>query len=157
MPIPGRNSPGMSSMKDKNMEGKFFLDTNVFVYSFDHSKKREIALELIKRAHTRNGCISYQVIQEFINVALKKFERPVRHPDLQQYLQKILFPVCEVFPSEKLYTEALDISERWKYSFFDSLIIASALEAQCNILYSEDLQHNQKIRNMIIVNPFIKL
>jgi predicted nucleic acid-binding protein len=139
------------------MDGKFFLDTNIIVYSFDHSKKKEVALDLIKRAHTRNGCISYQVIQEFIHVALKKFERPVLHPDLQLYMHKILFPICEVFPSEKLYTEAIDISERWKYSFYDSLIIASALEAQCSILYSEDLQNNQKIRNMIIVNPFVKL
>ena len=136
------------------MSGKFFLDTNIFVYSFDKSSKRDKALDLIKRAHTKNGCISYQVIQEFINAALKKFERPVRHHDLQQYLNKVLFPLCEVFPSENLYAEALDISERWKYSFYDSLIIASALDAQCDILYSEDLQHNQKIRNMIVVNPF---
>lgn len=137
------------------MKGKFFLDTNIFVYTFHTSPKKDKALEIIKKAHIENGCISYQVIQEFINVALKKFEIPIKYIDLQLYLNKVLFPVCEVFPSEKLYTEALEISERWKYSFYDSLIIASALESQCNILYSEDFQNGQKIRDIIIVNPFV--
>jgi predicted nucleic acid-binding protein len=136
------------------MKGKFFLDTNIVVYSFNDSPKKDKALELIKSAHVKNGCISYQVIQEFMNVALKKFEKPLHYNDLQLYLKKVLFPVCEVFPSERLYSEALDISEGWKYSFYDSLIIASALESQCDVLYSEDLQNNQKIRNLTIVNPF---
>jgi predicted nucleic acid-binding protein len=82
------------------MTGKFFLDTNIFVYSFHTSPKKDKALELIKKAHVKNGCISYQVIQEFLNVALKKFERPVKYNDLELYLIKILFPICEVFPSE---------------------------------------------------------
>lgn len=136
------------------MKGKFFLDTNIFVYTFHDSPKKEIALELIKKAHLKNGCISYQVIQEFLNVALKKFEKPPKYNDLQMYLSKILFPICEVFPSERLFAEALDISDRWKFSFYDSLIIASALESQSDILYSEDLQNGQKIRDLLIVNPF---
>jgi predicted nucleic acid-binding protein len=137
------------------MKGKFFLDTNIFVYSFFSTPKKEKALELIKAAHVKNGCISYQVIQEFLNVALRKFDRPIKYNDLQLYLNKILLPICEVFPSERLFSEAIDVSERWNYSFFDSLIIASALESQCTILYSEDMQNGQKIRDMMIVNPFI--
>jgi predicted nucleic acid-binding protein len=137
------------------MKGKFFLDTNIFVYSFHSPPKKEKALELIKTAHVKNGCISYQVIQEFLNVALRKFDRPIKYNDLQLYLNKILLPICEVFPSERLFSEAIDVSERWNYSFFDSLIIASALESQCTILYSEDMQNGQKIRDMMIVNPFI--
>lgn len=137
------------------MKGKFFLDTNIFVYSFHTTPKKEKALELIKTAHVKNGCISYQVIQEFLNVALKKFDRPIKYNDLQLYLNKILLPICEVFPSERLFTEAIDVSERWNYSFYDSLIIASALESQCTILYSEDMQNGQKIRDLMIVNPFI--
>lgn len=141
-------------MKGRIMKGKFFLDTNIFVYSFHDAPKKEIALELIRQAHLRNGCISTQVIQEFLNVALKKFEKPAKYDDLLVYLKKILFPICEAFPSERLYADALDISERWKYSFHDSLIIASALESKCDILYSEDFQSEQRIRELTIVNPF---
>jgi len=67
-----------------------------------------------------------------------------------------LFPICEVFPSEKLYHNSLDIHEKFKYSFYDSLIIAAAIEANCKILYSEDLQHNQKIYDLMIINPFMQ-
>ncbi|MFW5755304.1 MAG: hypothetical protein ACOCWD_02570 [Tangfeifania sp.] len=45
--------------------------------------------------------------------------------------------------------------ERWKFSFYDSMIIASAMESECTILYSEGMQHNQKLFNLKIVNPFI--
>ena len=138
------------------MKDKFFIDTNIIVYSFDShdSPKREISKGLVKKAHLGSGCISFQVIQEFLNVATRKFERPLRTEDAQKYLSKILFPICEIFPSEELYFMALDLSERWKYSFYDSLIIAAALESNCSILYSEDLQENQKIYQLNIVNPY---
>lgn len=139
------------------MKDKFFLDTNILVYSFDSTSptKREIAKELIKYAHKENGCISFQVIQEFLNVATLKFEVPLKTTDAQNYLTKVLYPVCEVFPSESLYFRALEIMDRWKFSFYDSMIIASAMESECTILYSEDMQHNLEIFNLKIVNPFI--
>lgn len=142
----------MNSMKDK-----YFLDTNILVYSFDSnsSAKKEVAKELIREAHKGNGYISFQVIQEFLNVATRKFEVPLKTTDAQSYLTKVLYPVCEVFPSENLYFNALEIMGRWKFSFYDSLIIASAMESDCKILFSEDLQHNQKIFDLKIVNPFI--
>ncbi len=139
------------------MRDKFFLDTNILVYTFDksNSAKKEIARELLKQAHSKNGCISFQVIQEFLNVATKKFEVPIKSNDAQNFLSKILYPICEIFPSENLYLSTLEIKERWKFSFYDSLIIASALEAKCKILYTEDLHHNQKIYEMNVVNPFL--
>lgn len=141
------------------MKDKFFLDTNIIVYSFDSpdSPKREISKDLLIKAYHGKGCISFQVIQEFLNVATRKFERPLKTKDAQKYLSKILFPICEVFPSEEIYFMALELSERWRYSFYDSLIIAAALEADCSILYSEDLQNNQKIYQLDIVNPFCQL
>jgi predicted nucleic acid-binding protein len=142
----------MSSTNDK-----FFLDTNILVYAFDSTSpyKREVAKDFIKNAHKGNGCISFQVIQEFLNVATRKFEVPLKTTDAQNYLTKVLYPVCEVFPSERLYFNTLEIMERWKFSFYDSMIIASAMESECTILYSEDMQHNLKIFNLKIVNPFI--
>lgn len=133
------------------------MDTNIIVYAFDSpgSPKREASDKLIKEAHQGKGCISFQVIQEFLNVATRKFVSPIKHEDAQIYLSKILFPICEVFPTEELYFTALEISDRWKYSFYDSLIISAALESNCSILFSEDLQHNQKIHHLTIVNPYI--
>ena len=138
------------------MKDKFFIDTNIIVYAFSlESEKKAISKELIKKAHKKSGCLSFQVIQEFLNIATKKFEIPLKSEDIQKYLSEILFPICEVFPSEKLYKSALDIRERFKFSFYDSLIIASAIESNCKILHSEDLQHNQKIYDLTILNPYL--
>lgn len=150
----GKNSRVKSLMNDK-----YFLDTNIFVYSFDSSQpeKQEIAGQLIKNGiESGLGCISYQVIQEFLNVAGSKFATPLSSRDRKIYLSNILEPMCEIYSSIELYHLALEISERWKYGFYDSLIIASALQNNCNILYSEDLQSGQFIQNMKIVDPFLR-
>jgi predicted nucleic acid-binding protein len=140
------------------MNGKYFIDTNIFVYSFDkaEAKKQGRAKEIISNAlKNDNGCISFQVIQEFLNVATQKFESPIKTGDCHRYISAVLEPLCEVFSSIKLYQDALEIKEGWKYSFCDSLIIAAALDVHCKILYSEDLQHEQRIRDLKIINPFI--
>lgn len=139
------------------MNDKYFLDTNIFVYAFDstNAKKQKSANELIKTALTDHaGCVSFQVIQEFLNVATRKFESPLSITHSEKYLDAVFSPLCEVFPSIDLYHRSLDIMERWRFSFFDSLIVAAALEADCGILYSEDLQHLQKIQDLTVVNPF---
>ena len=139
------------------MKDKFFIDTNIFVYTFDKSNaaKRMKADKLVKKALVHNnGCISYQVIQEFLNVATRKFTVPLSTQDAEKYLDHVLSPLCRIFSSIDLYHHALDIKERWQFSFYDSLIIAAARAADCNILYSEDLQHNQKIESLTIINPF---
>jgi len=61
----------------------------------------------------------------------------------------------EVYSSPELFHQALEIMDKWRYSFYDSLIIASAIQADCTILYSEDIQHGQKIMNLSIINPFL--
>ena len=57
-------------------------------------------------------------------------------------------------PTPALYRRCLDVQERWKYGFYDSLIVAAALEAGCKRLLSEDLQHGQRIEGLRIENPF---
>ena len=141
------------------MSGKYFLDNNIFVYSFDSSSpnKQVKAKELIKGAlENHTGCISSQVIQEFINVATRKFANPLSIPDCKKYINTVMSPLCEVYVDIELYSKALEIMERWQYSFYDSLILASAVQAECSILYSEDLQHKQKINDLVINNPFPK-
>ena len=140
------------------MKDKFFIDTNIFIYSFDdsHPLKRRKSRDLIGAALCDfNGCISYQVIQEFLNVATRKFTTPLHKNDCKKYIETVLEPLCEIFPSSALFNDALDIQEGWKYSFYDSLIIAAALRADCRILFSEDLQHEQPIRDLVITDPFI--
>ena len=138
------------------MKGKFFIDTNIIIYAFSlESEKKSVSTQLIKQAHKRNGCLSFQVIQEFLNIATSKFKIPLKNEDIQKYLTEILFPICEVFPTEELYKSAIDIRERWKFSFYDSLIIAAAIKSNCKILYSEDLQNNQKIYDLTIINPYL--
>jgi predicted nucleic acid-binding protein len=139
------------------MNDKFFLDTNVFVYSFDGSapSKRKKAEGLIRDAiGKRNGCISFQVVQEFLNTATRKFSTPLSADDALLYLTRVLEPLCEVFADVALYRSAIETMNAFHYSFYDSLIIASALQAGCKVLYTEDLQHGQKIKGLKILNPF---
>lgn len=140
------------------MNDKYFIDTNIFIYSFDksNSRKHEVSKDIIADAlEHSSGIISYQVIQEFLSVATRKFKNPLSYSDCQRYLNIVLEPICEVFSSIELYHQAMDVMERWQYSFYDSLIISAALKAQCKILFSEDFQNNQKIQNLTIQNPFI--
>lgn len=139
------------------MKDKIFLDTNIFVYSFDPTdkNKQKIAQRLIKNAlENHTGIISAQIIQEFFNVAAKKFKSPPSHETCREYLEKIFVPLCEIFPSIRLLTEALSIREETKYGFYDSLIISAALQGNCHFLYTEDMQDGQNIRGVKILNPF---
>jgi predicted nucleic acid-binding protein len=87
-------------------------------------------------------------------VATVKFTAPLKFSDAQQFLHDVLAPLCTVFPSIDLFQQALVLQQETKYSFYDSLIIGGALQAGCETLYSEDLQHGQQIRGVRILNPF---
>src|SRR5260370_27531912 len=123
------------------MSGRFFLDTNIFVYSFDASsaKKAAQATKLIRSAiQTRGGIVSYQVVQEFFNVALRRFSKPMSSIDAEQYLSTTFRPLLSVNTSQALYGEALRIGARFQLPWYDSLIVASALAAHCELLYSDN-------------------
>jgi predicted nucleic acid-binding protein len=144
--------PEKNSMRDK-----FFLDTNILIYSFDASQpdKQKISRDLIKVGLEKGiGCISYQVIQEFLNVATRKFAVPISYDDSRIFLLTVLEPLCEVYASIDLFHRTLELAERWKYTFYDALIIAAALQNRCTILYSEDLQDGQIIHELKITDPF---
>ena len=140
------------------MSAEYFLDTNILVYTFDTSSrsKQDKARQLVETAlEHRTGVISYQVVQEFLNVATRKFERPLTPRLAQRYLDTVLDPLCRVYPNTGLYRKAIDLQERWHYAFYDCLIIASAIAGGCQTLYSEDLHEGQAIESLKIVNPFI--
>jgi predicted nucleic acid-binding protein len=139
------------------MSGKAFLDTNIFVYSLDRTNppKAKVALRIIQeQAAHGNGVISFQVVQEFFNVAFKRFAATMTPDDGTSYLLTVLRPFLAVHSSIALYSTALAICSRHQLSWYDSLIVAAASEANCTVLYSEDLQHGAKINGVRIENPF---
>ena len=140
------------------MSDNYFLDTNIFVYTFSRteSEKRNKATDMISRAlSSETGMISTQVVQEFINVASREFTKPLNENDCKKYINTVLSPLCEVFPDMDLYFQAIDIQSATGYGFYDSLIICAALKGNCGVLYTEDMQHEQKVLDLKIVNPFI--
>ena len=139
------------------MPAEAFIDTNVLVYHVDDTdpRKSDIAHALIREAiGTGNACISYQVVQEFLNTMVHKAEQPLSREDAHTYLAEILTPLCRVFASIPLYQNALDIQARYRFGFYDSLIVAAALSAGCTQLLTEDLQDGQPIEGLEIRNPF---
>ena len=137
--------------------GLFFLDTNVFVYSFDpdNAAKQLVARQLILEGlRTQRGVISTQVVQEFLNVATRKFARPLSVTESREYLRTVMSPLCRHVPSTDFYDRALLLREEGGYSLYDTLIVAAAVESRCSTLLSEDLQHGRMIRDVRIVNPF---
>lgn len=140
------------------MSARFFLDTNIFVYSFDRSSaaKNRRAVQLIRQAvATRKGIVSYQVVQEFFNLALRRFAQPMTVPEAEQYLSAVFRPLLAIQSSPALISEALRLTAKHRLSWYDSLIVAAATEGACGILYSEDLQHGQRFGDLQIENPFL--
>lgn len=139
------------------MNGRFFLDTNIFIYSFDRSApaKARRALELIRQATSGKGIVSYQVVQEFFNVALRRFAKPMSLAESEQYLASVFRPLLAVHSSQALYANALRFSDRYRLPWYDALILAAATEGQCRVLYTEDLQHGQRFEDVQVQNPFL--
>lgn len=134
-----------------------FLDSNVFVYLFDETdaRKCELARQVVSSAlGDGNGVISFQVVQETLHVITRKLKVAVKPEDALVFLREALQPMWRVQPSAGLYARALGLQGKVALSFYDSLIVAAALEAGCKRLLSEDLQHGQRIEGLRVENPF---
>jgi predicted nucleic acid-binding protein len=139
------------------MSASFFLDTNVFVYKFDtrEPEKTRRASDLIRTAvASKRGVVSYQVVQEFFNIALTRFDKPFSIGEAEDYLSFTFKPILAVHSSPRLFLEALHIQKQHQFSWYDALIVAAAQEVNCSILYTEDMQHGRRIGDMKIENPF---
>ena len=140
------------------MSGRAFIDTNIIVYAFDRSapQKAQTAKRIITNGvATSQTIISYQVVQEFTNVALKGFRIALDSSDLESFLITALFPMAAVPTSPSLIISALRLQRGHQLSWFDSMIVAAALQGECRVLYTEDLQHGQKFGNLVVENPFL--
>jgi predicted nucleic acid-binding protein len=135
-----------------------FIDTNIIVYAYDadagdkHIKARNILRECWE---AESGIISTQVLQEFY-VAItnvKKMTQPISSLAARDVIQT--YHAWTVYrPAVEDILAASELSERYRYSFWDSLIIIAAQMSGVTTLFSEDMQHGQQIGSVKIINPF---
>ncbi|MEQ8189715.1 MAG: PIN domain-containing protein [Candidatus Eremiobacterota bacterium] len=135
------------------MKGRNFIDTNILIYLYSQEAcKQNKIISLLNRDEI--FVISTQIIMEFCNVLVRKLK----------YTKSELYIAIEDFNrnfeisliNQNTIEKALEIYEIYKYSLFDCLVISTSLEANCSVIYSEDMQHNQMIDNKVkIINPFM--
>ena len=141
------------------MSDRFFLDTNLLVYAVDRSDegKHNISLKWLTAAHeTGNGVLSYQVVQEWFNVVLRKAATPLAPDEAASIYRKLLEPLWRIQSSRDLLETALDLHRQHSFAWWDSLIVSAAIQGGCNQLLSEDLQDSREIRGVRIQNPFLR-
>ena len=85
---------------------------------------------------------------------MRKFTKPMPIEQLGTFIDQVLLPLCTVWPDQRIYREALMIRMETGYSWYDSLMTASALRSGVKVLYSEDLQDGRKLKRLRITNPF---
>jgi predicted nucleic acid-binding protein len=128
---------------------KIFLDSNIVLYAFTDDVRSAIAETLL----AQGADLSVQVLNEFTNVARKKLG--FDWSQIEDALKAIRVLARAIHPVDiESHSRAVVLAQRYGFSFYDALIIASAQIAQCEILYSEDLQHGQTIDGLTIANPF---
>lgn len=140
----------------KKSTKRAFVDTNILVYAADKSirsgRKTEIARELLLQDDL---FISVQVLNEFTVNARHREKLNLTAKEEYEWLQRwLFFPVVEMTVNS--YLNARYFNERYQISHWDGLILATAGEANCKILYSEDLQHKQTYGGITVINPFTR-
>ena len=136
------------------MKDKIFIDTNIWVYASLINKsdlpKRNISIDLIQKNSIR--FVSTQVLNEFYNALLKY---KIKDAEILGFINEIIENTNVCQQDIETLRRGWSIKANYQFSLWDSLIIASALENNCSILYTEDMQHKQNIENSLtIINPF---
>jgi predicted nucleic acid-binding protein len=132
-----------------------FVDTNVLVYAADETlpvgRKTRIARELLRQ---RDLCLSVQVLNEFtVNARSKSKLNLSAHQEQDWVSRWLLFPVASLTVDTFLVAKL--IHGRYQLSHWDSLILASARDSNCSLVYSEDLNHGQEYEGVKVMNPFL--
>jgi predicted nucleic acid-binding protein len=137
------------------MSDRVFLDTNILLYLFDTDspEKQLRARALIEQyGFAEEAFISTQVVQEFYANVTRKL-KVLEQRALAAAQQLCRFPMVQV--SISMILTAIEIAQRHRLSFWDSLIVQAATVAGCSMLLTEDLQHGSQIGNLRIENPFL--
>jgi len=135
------------------MPAKILLDTNLWVYLYAKNPPQRSARIREIIANQFDAIVaSTQILGELYHVLTRK--NLISSPEAKAIILEMItdFPILEIDTAKVL--QALDISARYGYSYWDSLIIATALLADCHTLYSEDMQHQQMVDKLQILNPF---
>ena len=133
---------------------KVFLDTNVFLYAFlnqDVAKKAVAANLIAQSVNERNGYVSLQIVKEFCNIMVRKSGKSAA--EIEKAVA--IFGMMQMVPgSLQLVRKALALRETYGLQFYDALLLASAEQSECAILYTEDLNNGQMYGSVKAVNPF---
>ena len=127
-----------------------FWDTNVLVYAFVVGPKQQIARERLRAG----GTISVQVLNEFASVMTKKMRQPWREVERFLSVIRVRFSTAAPLTSET-HAAAVGLARDHSLAFYDALILAAAIEAGCERLYSEDFQDGRRFGDLTVVNPFL--
>jgi predicted nucleic acid-binding protein len=127
-----------------------FFDTNVLLYLLSAETAKA---DLVEEMLVAGGTINVQVLNEFTSVALRKLGMKVA--EVREALEPIS-ATCQVLPlTTQTHQRGLQVAERYRFSFYDALIVGAALESGCTVLYSEDMQDGQLIDDTLTIkNPF---
>jgi len=139
------------------MNDRFFLDTNLLIYAVDSSDpaKQSIALEWVTTAQqTGQGILSYQVVQEWFNVVMRKAAIPLNPSEATSLYRVLIEPLWRIQSSRELLDTALDLHRRDSFAWWDALIVSAAIHGGCHRLLSEDLQDGREVSGVRIQNPF---
>jgi predicted nucleic acid-binding protein len=133
------------------MPAKDFFDTNILIYAVAKNDPRAVTAEELLQ---NGGLISVQSLNEFAAVGRRKLG--MDWEEIKEFLDLVCILCPEPIPiSLDIHKSAIAIAEKYRYSIYDALIVAAALESGCKTLYSEDLQDGQIInRQLTIRNPF---
>ena len=133
-----------------------FFDTNVLLYALARQTGTTLDLraDRAEEIMSRGGVVSVQVLNEFVDVASRKMKRSWE--TIAEYLQVIEALCGQALPlTAETHATAVELSSRYGYRIYDSLILAAAMQAGCTTLYTEDMQHGQTFGKLTIMNPFL--
>lgn len=128
-----------------------FFDSNVLLYLLSGDNRKADRAEAVIAL---GGIISVQVLNEFASVASRKLG--MSYAEIRDVLDTVR-AICQTQAlTVDTHERGLDIAERFGFSLYDSMIVSSALQFGCSVLYSEDMQHGQEIEGqLVVVNPFL--
>ena len=126
-----------------------FFDSNILIYAQEAGQKGDFA----RASMTQGGVISVQVVNEFATVMRRKYKRS--WSEIEAAIADILIVFEDVRPvTMHMHHMAMLLVREHTTSFYDALIIAAAIDAECDVLYSEDLQDGRRFGDLLVVNPF---
>jgi len=136
---------------------KEFIDTNILVYAYDNTagKKHDVAKKLLRKLwENKTGVLSLQVFQELYVVLTKKIKNPLSPDEALELIKDYTYWEIHL-PGINDFFDAIKIQKKFKISFWDAMIINSAIKMNCQVIWSEDLNPGQEYDRVKALSPFL--